>query len=389
MPRTERHADDALRLRRAAIPLLAGHSTTAAFLDAAAGIGDRAWTVFLTMERCAGPLKIQLGAPHPVLDRFALTETQRTLSARARLHAVAEIARRHGWRVVALKGAVAAAEQTTSLLDVDLLATPEVAPLLLEELSSRIGLPPEGPVSRRHLATLGGDSMLAIEVHQNIDNRWIRLTEQAWNRIVPFAAVPGLYRLNPRDHVTHMLSHVVVDHPERRGRLRDSLLLLQGLVECSQDERKAIAAECERNPHRDALLKELRLAEGLGGDESAFAMLESEAFSRFWLFQRVGTGAAQRSSSWKTMENSIWTASMASVSGWPLWQMLKDGLHEPSAGRSEFGPTAFLERRLPRAGRGARVGLRALHYGIALAIGLPLGWRVKRAAHRAGVRTGG
>src|SRR5689334_3364211 len=119
MPRTERHADEALQLRRATIPLLAGHSTTARFLAAAAGAGDRAWNVFLTMERCAGPLKTQLGAPHSVLDRFALTETQRTLSARAQLHGIAQIARRHGWSVVALKGAVAAAEHTTFLLDVD------------------------------------------------------------------------------------------------------------------------------------------------------------------------------------------------------------------------------------------------------------------------------
>src|SRR4029077_12081968 len=86
---------DALRLRAAALELLAGRSGGTRL---AAG-SDRTWDVFLRTERCALALKSRLDAGSSAvpdaIERGATRELQRILSARGQLLHIGQLAAAH------------------------------------------------------------------------------------------------------------------------------------------------------------------------------------------------------------------------------------------------------------------------------------------------------
>jgi hypothetical protein len=356
------------------------------------GVAEDAWQLFLDVERCAAALRAAPGSGglrSAVLDQAATADMQRSLAARAQLVSLASLAKQVGWTVVVLKGSVAVADgRPNHLQDVDILVQPVRAGEVAREIATRLGLRPEGREKSRHLPILGGDAALPVEVHRSIDTRDTRLTERAWSRIIPLAGVPGLFRLSPVDHCLHLLTHVAIDHPDRRGRLRDALVLRDALKECSERDSQAIEREARQSRYATALLDELRFARGLAEGKS-FDPFEPSAFTSYWLVERSLPWSREAFPALDHVYGTVWQWVLMRASGWPAKRWLIDSLREPPADLSELGFVAFLERRLPPLGRGVRLAVRALHYAIALCCAWPIAIFARRAAARAGAETAG
>ena len=390
MAPTAGYAFQALALRRWAIRFLGSSSASADIQEPDAP--EDAWRLFIAMERCASALRNALGARgtrSAILDQAATGEAQRSLSARAQLATLARMAGQRGWTVVALKGSVAAAEgRPYYLQDVDILIPRAQAADVAREIGRELGLRPQGRMQSRHLPIMGGDDTLPVEVHLNIDTRGTRLTERAWWRVTPLAGVPGLFRLSPADHCLHLLTHVAIDHPDRRGRLRDSLLLRDALKECSEGDRDEIDRGVRENPYAAALLAELDLARGLA-EGKAVDQFERSAFTSYWLVEHSLPWSRGSLPAIDPIFGTVWKWVLILSSGWPVNPWLIDSVRENSADRSELRLVSFLERRLPPAGKALRFAVRALHYAIALCGAWPIAIFARRAATRAGAeRTG-
>jgi hypothetical protein len=169
------------------------------------------------------------------LEAAALGEMQRALSARAQILAIGRRAEVLGERVIVLKGGVAAVEgQPLDLLDVDVLARPGAAHVIagiLREQDYRSGNEPE---DHRHLAQRTAPFSLPVEVHREVPEA--ADTAVLWERAVTLPNGPGLAKLAAADHLWYLLFHSVVMHPERRGRIRDLLLMGHAYRACSADD---------------------------------------------------------------------------------------------------------------------------------------------------------
>jgi hypothetical protein len=378
---TVRHAPDALRLRRWALRQLARPSGSPV-------ASDEAWHLFLESEQCAAALNTGSSSVPggSLLAKYAISDVQRSLSARAQIAAIGAITREKGWPVVLLKGAVAAAEQRSLyLLDVDVLVRAEHAALLAAELIRDGRFASGGSASPRHIAPLGSPFALPVEIHTSIDYRWTTITERAWRRIVPLDDMPGIWRLDPADHVVHLLSHIVLDHPERRGRLRDTLLLAWALEDMPASAAAEIACWIERNPYVKPLTDQLAFGRTIARGEPGPDPFEAAAFARYWIQERRHQWNPLNLAVWEDLYPTAWYWVIALAAGWSSRTWLLDRLLERPAAASLFWATAWLERRAPRAGRAIRVSLRAAHYFVTFVVAWPISRIVRRAAKKAGL----
>lgn len=233
-------------------------------LDAVAACTPATWDLVLRVERCALALRSALAdvepAPLPppiasLLKNAATVELRRNLSALMQLRMLGELAREHGWRVVALKGAVAAAARIPiDVSDIDVVTHPDHAPALAAALDAR-GYAPYGAGSRSHLAARLKPGGIQIEVHHAL--ALIEDLPAFLNRAVPLDSIPGLFVPAPADHLWHLLVHSVLYHPDRRGRIRDLLLIRHAAVDAPPDAvrvvERRIAAHADAAPLRAAL----------------------------------------------------------------------------------------------------------------------------------------
>jgi len=387
---TVRHAEAALSLRRLAIAILTGGAAPEQI--ASAGSAE-AWGLFLKVERCAAALREALtltktrSSGDAILDEGVRDDAQRSLSTRGQLATIAAIARERSWPVVVLKGAAAAATgNPVHMVDVDVLVKEEYAVELARELSTRLGVTMEGRPSPRHLAPIGTPHALPVEIHTSIDNRWTALTERAWQNIVPLDNLSGLSRLSPRDHTLHMLTHVVIDHPDRRGRLRDSLLIGSALAECDADAKREIARVIGSIPYAKYLGQQLDFAQALAEYRAEADPFEMAAFSRFWMVDRERTRRPPGTALWGELYPTMWHWVIGQAAGWSNRQRMLDGLHELSAAPSALPLTAWLERHASPVGRTLRLAIRAAQYILTYILAWPLARAIRRDARRAGVK---
>src|SRR5262245_33125871 len=300
------YALQALILRRLALRLLApGASGDSTFES----VTENAWRVFLAIEQCAVTLRPLLPADgeFPELERFATADLQRSLAARSQLASIAALALEKSWKIVVLKGCVSIVEGRYSFLqDIDLLVSPELAREVAGKIRSRLGLSPGGRLKTRHLPTMGGPDALPVEVHFSLDGQGGSDTQAAWSRIVPLPGVPGLWRLAPVDHCLHVLTHTVVDHPDRRGRLRDLLVLRDALAQCSPHDVDHIVREVGKNPYAGPLLNQLTLVREWE-KQAPVDPFERPAFVSYWLTEH-GLPWPRRAlpPSWDHIYGTVW-----------------------------------------------------------------------------------
>jgi hypothetical protein len=347
------------------------------------------WRFFLRTERCALPLKARLVASgrygmleqesRHALDTAAGVELQRVLSARAQLLLIDRLAAEHGWVVVVLKAGVAAMtdRDAVDLADIDVLARSDDARALAAALDSA-GYRADGASSPLHLAGRVAEGGLKVEVHTRIDMVGCPWSESVWTGVTPLAATMHLCRFAPRDHLWHLLVHVGVLHPYRRGAIRDLLLLSQALTPCSDGDLADVTAELETHPYAHTLQDMLSMARGLAGTaplEDRFTYQASVASLVSWQGRWLPVPDVIRADVGKWAVALI--AGRADMRReWGRVRMVTTG---PSLSR----PIAWIERRAPRLGRGVRVTSRVMRVVFATVLAAPLALLAAYAAARA------
>ncbi len=273
----------ALNLRRWALAVLAGRRADPVF-----GGDDTSFRLFFEAERCAVQLTrrfhdedVGITVPGEIQSRVAAQterETARIRSARTQLAVVAQIVLQHGWRVAVLKGAVVAMsdQSAVDLVDIDLLAAPEDAARLAEQLSLQ-EYRPVGHSSPRHLTGSAKDDGIPIEIHTTLARDGASLPSAFWDRVVPLETVPGLYRLRPKDHLWHLLEHVAIDHPERRGFVRELMLISSAIAECTENDVAMVRRLIEKHALRTRLRELFSTARAFGEGRSTGDRLQRVA----------------------------------------------------------------------------------------------------------------
>ena len=282
-----------------------------------------------------------------------------------------------GYRVAVLKGgAVASTLAAVDLVDIDLLVEAAHARDFAAELDRR-GYRPMGHSSSRHLTERSRGKSVPIEVHTSVHND-IPVSRGLWASVTPLQAVPGLSRLGRGDHLWHLLVHAVVDHPERRGNIRDLLLIGGGASDCTVDELEDVRRRVATHPSRKVLEQTLSMAQavdtkGLLGDPLAYA--SAVRYSVRVLLCPLPIP--------RVLEGYVYRWAVALLFGPAerrnMWKEVFDVSLDPSSHRK----VAWLEQRAPRMGRRFRVAARLARTALALEGAAPTALLARRIARRA------
>lgn len=375
-------AAQALRLRAWALPLLGGGAP-----GPAPAVDAGAWRLFLRVDACAMPLRNALRAAgvearggEGELDRAAVTESQRVLSARAQVATVDALAAREGWRIAVLKGGVTLqGSPPLDVGDLDLLVDPANAPALLAALQAAgyaaYGEDHAAPGSRdHHYAPRWMPRSVPVEVHFRIGEMDPRA--DLLGAAVPLEGARALLRLAPGDHLRHLLLHTVVHHPHRRGRLRDLLLIAAAVREAGPGETEAASSSLSAHPFAPQLGETL---------DAALALAAGRVPADLWR-RASGAAYAAAASAWvgrlgrggqDELSTCLYAALGCAEDRRRLWARVWGRASSPS----ELRALAWLESRSAAAGGAVRAGFRAARYAAAAAAAVPL-LRAARAAER-------
>jgi hypothetical protein len=206
-----------------------------------------------------------------------------------------------------------------------------------------------------------------VEVHFGIP--FLAGEGDPWEAALP-TPVRGVLRLSPANHLWHVLVHGVVHHVERRGSLRELLLLQSARAACGAGDLREVERRATAHPAARPLRATLAMVEALAAGADPGDPFRAVAAVRYalgagkgWGPGRLGMAAA--SSAFALAEGGgayrmLWVGSPASA-------LVGPGFH---------GSTRWDRFALPAWG--ARVAWRTAH----LALALPPAWRAARAARR-------
>jgi hypothetical protein len=333
-----------------------------------------AWQLFLAREGCAS----MLPAGPAVVGDLALEEVRRSLAARAQLRRIAQLLMAAGIEAVVLKGAVdAASGGTLELADVDLLVAPKHVREVATLLERHEGVTPVGADARvggrgmTHLAPRVAVGSLPVEVHFALHH--FSDVQEALGRAVPLKGLPGLSRLAAPDHLLHLVVHSALQHPERRGRLRDLLLVRDATRACTPAELADVATRlgygAATAPCRALLVMATELAVG-GPVHDRF---RDAAATRYLLAARGGRGHP-------TFARLVSSASIALTDGNGDYLRLLRSCADPGELASTFKWVATLEQRWPELGRSTRIAGGIARVLLATGPALAIAWKARRLA---------
>ncbi|MBB4634545.1 nucleotidyltransferase family protein [Longimicrobium terrae] len=261
----------------------------------------RAWSLFLRADRCALPLAGRLDArggwegiaPDAAaeLRRVSMIEVKRALSAQAELRRVSAVLRQLGWNALVLKGGtyLMQGNPPVDVHDVDVLLRPEQAGPLGEALTRAGGYrtvgedAAPGTPGRWEGAVRAAAGAVAVEVH--FDVPFLGRAGDPWEGALPLGPA-GLFRLSPALHLWHVLVHGVTHHPERRGAIRDLLVLAAARRDCAPDDLARVHAVVRTHPHRALMAAALRMAEEAAGGSPPVDRFAAPSALRFMLMTR-------------------------------------------------------------------------------------------------------
>ena len=241
---------------------------------------ERSWQTFLRGERCARALARSLeggssdllsGPGRKALKENATRETQRMLSVRGQLQDIARIAAIRELDAIVLKGGVSVVrdEESVDLVDLDLLVRPREAETFLRLLKEKGYQSAGTPPVEQHLEPLGLPDLVPVEIHTSLKLVQARELAAMWERAVPLEESPELSRLAPPDHLWYMLLHTGLQHPHRRGCLRDLTLLGSAVGECTDEEIAIVSRRTREHPEAALLEPLLETARGIHGADRA------------------------------------------------------------------------------------------------------------------------
>lgn len=404
-------AAGALALRRWALRLLAGgrgrhgRALQTGSLSSPQAGGNRAprspnttreaWELFLTSEVCALPLSRWLDADPLALSaessgtedqtagrdpvvRAAAREMQFALGARAELFRLEELACARGWKVVLLKGGVAACGAAPVYLsDLDVLVHPTQAEALGRALADAGYARGTGAESLQHLPARHRPRGLAVEIHHSL--RGLEGPEALIERAVPLTSRrEGLCRLAPTDHLRHLLVHAGRHHPERRGMLRDLMLTRAAVEDCDPSELKDVTDWLERQPDSEVLAAQLTMARALAAGRPSEDPFRRIARRRY-LTVRVWGGAGEAA-----LTGFARRRALTFLCGDRPWrEELRAELAKPPTD-SALPVIRSIGRKAPALAAGARRVLRVGRFATAAAMGAAVLWGERRLEARYG-----
>lgn len=277
------------------------------------------WHLLLAAECCAlslgrmlrerGTLRGWASETIAILAAAEAREMQRVLAARNVLRLLDDAARESDVRVVILKGGVAAAEpswQPVDLGDVDILVAAEDGERFWATLLRRgWRCAPGHAISFAEMAS--HDAFMAIyppelgisvDFHQRAPQGGTPRSPLQVRALHGFGA---LDRQTGPDVTLAMLRHSVVDHPFRRGHLRDVLLIAQFVRELRDGERLSLAERLASDPYSREL-EEMYVQASASADGRPLAR-DSRPTSRFVAAKyasvlQAGRGRTSRFPAW-------------------------------------------------------------------------------------------
>jgi len=278
---------DLLRLRRWAVGALsAQHNPETAEIE---GISFETWRLFLSLERCAAVLLdcvTRDGATSRVdatgldaLRKVAATEMQSSMRARVDGREMAVIAERLSFPVIVLKGGVGAITGTGPTLpvgDIDILVPPEHVADMVQVLTSAGFGEPTLDLDHHH-ALAPADERLRIEVHWTSHDDGSPLDAAVWTRIRDLESTTPLKQLGERDNLVSLVEHAIDTHRERSPSLRDTLLIGNAAVRCTDSELTEARKDLAYNDSMKALL-EFAIQVHLGTPKADPFLIGSAAF---------------------------------------------------------------------------------------------------------------
>lgn len=324
---------------------------------------EAVWLAFLRQERCALPLHARLapaGVVLPpshaaVLAHETRQDAQRLLSMQAQMRTAGRLLARLGLTGMALKGGAAAAYggPEVDVWDLDLLLPGrEAAGKFVALLEAECGYASTGadphPASTgaHHMAGRTVQSQVNVEVHFTIP---YLEGVPVWERVRP-SRIAGIVCPAADVHLWHMMVHAVVQHPARRGQIRELVLLRDALFRCSAQERERVLGWMRGHADAEPLGAALRMAEALGPDGEEWAdPFRGVAAVRLALAAGVAPG---------TTEESLASA-VAMVQGRGEYARLWASDRKGPLSAAEFRGDTWLDRRCPRLAWLARAVVRA------------------------------
>ena len=375
-------ARQAMTLREVVLPLLAGVPLTSSEQDALRATAPTGWQLLATAECCAIPLVARLRATNmlcslpgdvqQLLSAAELREMQRVMAARGALRVLDTIAESLGIELTVLKGGAVAAQSDRiplDLGDVDVLTVRDDAATIARALldagwreKNAPGLSAiehEEPMSNHFLPLLPPGAGIPVELHQRMHYDGTSSASRSFCTR-PLRGFRALHRLVGAEAVVSLLEHSVIEHPHRRGHLRDLVLLADAMAECSAEERWMLSSLLDGARFEVEMREMLALSEAFAAGERA---LDGEsvrrAVARKYLLALGDDGRLA-----------------ARIPGW--WKISSIGLERPILRRALYGDllrTAFT--RIPPGSTFEAKGLARRTPGVARAAG----W-IARATYR-------
>ncbi len=380
---------EALRIRALALRVLAEpHASPPPELwNEATHCAPGSWRVFLTAERCAIRLEKLLratgqrgrlpGAVESVLHQRARNELARVLSARTQLTRIGKMAGPLGMRPVVLKGGCSThGDDPLDLSDLDGLLPSDHATSLAAALDARGH---EATFSTpQHLRARLTPQALPVEIHVTLDPHGAPAEEWLWHGITPIPTNPGLWRLSPVEHLWHVLRHATVDHPSRRGRLRDLLLIADAASACAQDELAEVTTRINRHEYAAPLGDVLTMALDLSKGCLVVDRFRPVAITHYLvrgLTRRLGMSPARS----RDVAESTFALVLGARERRALW---RQRVLQTTQDRSPYRVIAAVEARFPRLGRAWRVSVRSAYRTGVLVTALPIAVMARYLSHR-------
>jgi hypothetical protein len=345
------------------------------------------WRLFLRVERCAYPLNqyfketgfqtLLPGEFRDILRAEADWEWQRISSARRQLQAIAAWALENDCRPIVLKGGLGVANNTLlDLNDLDILLPISEGRRFFSALIED-GYHPSGGAGRYTFNQLWRDGALAVEIHHGIHEGLVYPDGKFWPGAGEIPACPGLWCLAPADHLWHVLIHNVGKHPERRGRIRDLLLLRSAIEACSPGDIATVKRKSSSHELSRELDMTLACALRSSNDPAIDDPLEELALVAYLLANRKENRAKVYPTS--GMVNS-WVYAL--LSGPAERRLIWATVLVRAPGLSKISAIRYLQLTAPRLGRLVHVCGRFVYRAANLVRGYVLAIRIRRLRAR-------
>jgi hypothetical protein len=291
---------DCLALRQHTLGLFAGALDAPSWVRFVSATQPRALWLLLAAEACATPIRRRVGdaarelpdAQRSLLERASAEELQRMLAARMQLAVIDRAAAAAGVNPIVLKGGVPVAEGKNSfdLGDVDVLLSADECEALASALRDAGG---EGILSIRL------PHALRTDIHSELDVGAGASTLTPSIQTEPLAGYSRLRRLRNVPNAVYVIQHCTTHHPNRRGNLRDMMLLADALRSCTPDEHRELSDLLDRSSERDLyqrfLTRSLAITRGQTPIEDQRSVLQAAAHYAFSLRWPKAIGPVQYS----------------------------------------------------------------------------------------------